>query len=618
MSPTHLDDKKKEQKRFGGFEQWLDDLRCKLTVDAWRRGQKKSARRNQMAAILETVPYAGVIGDVLYMVGFWVEYFFVCAFRKVKRVARGVGSTVLNLLLLILRPFALGIITLCEDVAEPFVRFFQGLRHIRDLAETNPEIAPEDLRSEKIHYFFRGVRRYLPLVWRAVSYLLPVAAAVGLFTLVHTVLGYQYVLEVQLNGESIGYVASEQIFDNARDDVQQRVANARQMLTEAGTEVPDTQWDIQPTYTLAVADETMTESQMANAILTASGDEIVNGTAVYIDGSLRFVTDQGDHLRTYLESVKDPFENGLDSSLRVNFAHEIILEDGVYLKESIASYDSIIETLNEGAVDYTYTAVAGETVASAIENTGLSFDELARLNPEFVAMEQTIPEGTGIVVGGTASELLKVMVVQRVTTQEEIAFGTVTTESSEYDFGKTVVVQEGETGLQEVTRDYTYIDGNYAGETIVGVNVIKSPVSRQIVKGTKLKSGMVAQVGSGSFVWPVPQYTYVSRWMSGYHRGADICAPYGVSVIASDAGAVITAGWHWSYGNYVIIDHGNGWKTLYGHMSSLSVTQGQAVSQGQEIGKVGSTGNSTGNHLHFEMIQNGALYSARNLFASMG
>lgn len=77
-----------------------------------------------------------------------------------------------------------------------------------------------------------------------------------------------------------------------------------------------------------------------------------------------------------------------------------------------------------------------------------------------------------------------------------------------------------------------------------------------------------------------------------YHKGADICAAYGTPIIASDSGKVVTAGWHYSYGNYVIIDHGNGYRTLYAHMSQLKCTAGQAVNQGDVIGLVGSTGDS--------------------------
>ena len=180
-------------------------------------------------------------------------------------------------------------------------------------------------------------------------------------------------------------------------------------------------------------------------------------------------------------------------------------------------------------------------------------------------------------------------------------------------------MQEGVEGTADITYETTYIDGVPVDRQAVEYTVITQPVNKITITGTKLKTGMVAQVGSGSFMWPVPGYSYVSRWASlpGGHRGADICAPYGTPILAADSGSVVAAGWHWSFGNYVEIDHGNGYRTLYAHMSSISVTQGQAVSQGQEIGKVGSTGNSTGNHCHFEVYSGGTLISARQFFPGM-
>ena len=80
---------------------------------------------------------------------------------------------------------------------------------------------------------------------------------------------------------------------------------------------------------------------------------------------------------------------------------------------------------------------------------------------------------------------------------------------------------------------------------------------------------------------------------------------------------VVTAGTHWSYGNYVVIDHGNGWKTLYAHMSSIAVTTGQSVTGGQTIGYVGQTGVATGCHCHFEMSYNGTLVNAHDYFPNM-
>ena len=121
--------------------------------------------------------------------------------------------------------------------------------------------------------------------------------------------------------------------------------------------------------------------------------------------------------------------------------------------------------------------------------------------------------------------------------------------------------------------------------------------------------------GTGSMVWPCPScHTITSEFgwrihpiygTSKYHSGVDIGASYGATVIAADSGTVITAGWVSGYGNCIVISHGNGVSTLYGHLSSIAVSSGQSVSQGQTIGYVGSTGNSTGPHLHWEVAVNG-------------
>ena len=119
---------------------------------------------------------------------------------------------------------------------------------------------------------------------------------------------------------------------------------------------------------------------------------------------------------------------------------------------------------------------------------------------------------------------------------------------------------------------------------------------------------------SVSLIWPVPGYTYVSRWMSSYHKGADVIAPKGTEVYAMAAGTVTAAGWHYSYGKYVIIDHEGGVRTLYAHLNSINVSSGTQVEQGAVIGTVGSTGNSTGNHCHVEIYVNGERRSLREWF----
>ena len=574
--------------------------------------KKRSDNRRKAARYMQDLHRRNTVGDMLYMVGFWVEYVFVCIGRRVGAVVRGIGDTVLNLLLIVLRPILIGIITLIEDLTSPFVRMASGIRHIRAIPDTLVESEDGDVRRAKKKYLASGIRKYSIVVWNAITYILPAVAAAGLVVLVRSGLGLRFVLNVQVNGENVGYVESEQVFENAREDVQSRINTAKSMLEEAGASVPDTQWEVSPTYSLAVSDDTMTESEIANAILQTASDEIVDGTAVYIDGTLRFVTTEGDHLRTYLESIKAPFENDMDSSIRTGFVHDIRLLDGVYLQESIMSYSDVISALNEGSGVHTYVAEEGDTVQSVVDTTGVTFDSLAQMNPDLQSLDQEIPAGTELLTGASSAELLKVKVVQTETETVAIPFSTEKSESDEYDFGKTVTLQEGVDGLEDVTYEITMIDGEVTARQAVSYNVLQEPVTQITVTGTKLKNGMVAKLGSGSFVWPVPGYKYVSRWMGNGHRGADICAAYGTPILASDSGTIIAAGWHYSYGNYVEIDHGNGYKTLYGHMSSIAVSQGQAVTQGQVIGYVGSTGNSTGNHLHLEVWKGGSKANAVN------
>lgn len=616
MNPTETD-KKTKKKKNSSLSQRLDDWRCKRTVRAWHRKKKRAKRRGRVLNIFDKIPYAYIIGDFLYLVGFWVEYAGVCTWRKVGVVVRAIAATLGNLLLLVMRPFVLGIMTLIEDLTSPFTRMASGLRHIRQLSEELEEEDAGQIRAAKLRYFRSGVKKYYPIVWNAITYFLPALAAAALIVVVRNGLNLQFVLNVQVNGETVGYVANEQVFENARDDVQSRINTAKSMLVESGTAVPDTQWNVSPTYTLAISGQTMTESEIANAILRTASDEIVDATAVYIDGELRFVTTEGNHLRTYLESIKEPYEDTLDPSVYTAFAHEIRLMDGVYLNESISSYSDIINELNAGSGIQTYTAEEGDTVQSIVEATGVSFDSLAQMNPELLTLNQKVDEGTELITGVASAELLKVKVVRRETETVAIPYDTQNSESDEYDFGKVVTVQEGQDGSEDVTYEVTMIDGVVTDRQAIAYNVTKEAVPEITVTGTRLKSGMVAQIGSGSFIWPVPNYKYVSRWMSSGHRGADICAAYGTTIIASDSGTVIAAGWHYSYGNYVEIDHGNGYKTLYAHMSSISVAQGQAVAQGEKIGEVGSTGNSTGNHCHFEMYYNGSLFSAQTLFPNM-
>ncbi|MBP8997995.1 MAG: M23 family metallopeptidase, partial [Anaerolineaceae bacterium] len=113
-------------------------------------------------------------------------------------------------------------------------------------------------------------------------------------------------------------------------------------------------------------------------------------------------------------------------------------------------------------------------------------------------------------------------------------------------------------------------------------------------------------IGSGSFMWPTPTRGLSGFDFSSYHLAIDISAMTGDPVYASDYGTVVYAGWNSSgYGNLVVIDHGNGYETLYAHLSQVYVSCGQGVAQGAVIAAAGDTGRSYGSHLHFEVRLNG-------------
>lgn len=142
-----------------------------------------------------------------------------------------------------------------------------------------------------------------------------------------------------------------------------------------------------------------------------------------------------------------------------------------------------------------------------------------------------------------------------------------------------------------------------AGQTLVipgGKPPAIIPIAPRIVSTPGIFAG-----GTGQFAWPTSGV--ITQYYSWYHSADDIAAPIGTQIIAADTGRVVSVQYlNYGYGYHVIIDHGNGYKTLYGHMSRIDVAEGQNVNRGQQIGLMGSTGRSTGSHLHFEILNGNA------------
>lgn len=179
--------------------------------------------------------------------------------------------------------------------------------------------------------------------------------------------------------------------------------------------------------------------------------------------------------------------------------------------------------------------------------------------------------------------------------------------------------------ITDIKQDYSTITSTETlAKKIADVKTEKEKEEqerRAAQEAAKRKKYQVTSRGSSlprvsSYAFPLKSYSYVSseygsRWGTT-HTGIDLAAPAGTHIYSWRSGTVTFAGWSGGYGNFIIVDHGDGFVTRYAHCSKIAVTKGQTVSQGQVIGYVGTTGNSTGNHLHFEVKVNGNFVNPRN------
>lgn len=172
------------------------------------------------------------------------------------------------------------------------------------------------------------------------------------------------------------------------------------------------------------------------------------------------------------------------------------------------------------------------------------------------------------------------------------------------------VQSAGVNGKKQVSYVLEKINNVIDKKDVISETIIEKPKDKVMVKGSR-----VVQVasrsggGSGSLMWPVSGY--ISQYF-GRHTGIDIAGSTGSTVVAADGGTVTFAGWNGGYGNCILINHGNGLSTRYAHCSKLYVSVGQSVARGQSIGARGSTGNSTGPHLHFEVLSGGKFVNPLN------
>ncbi|WP_242959251.1 murein hydrolase activator EnvC family protein [Flavonifractor sp. An9] len=188
-------------------------------------------------------------------------------------------------------------------------------------------------------------------------------------------------------------------------------------------------------------------------------------------------------------------------------------------------------------------------------------------------------------------------------------------------------VAEAQALVDQINADTAEVNRQLDAESAAASEIQAEIARKQKQLEEERKQNNIVISSETGYLWPLPGYYRLSSQF-GYrihpitgvahsHTGIDIPASGGTPILAAKSGQVVTSAYHYSYGNYVVIDHGNGNSTLYAHMSSRAVSEGQMVTQGQVIGYVGTTGSSTGNHLHFEVRDNYTRVDPESKFPSL-
>ncbi|MFJ7733096.1 peptidoglycan DD-metalloendopeptidase family protein [Lysinibacillus sp. NPDC097231] len=300
-----------------------------------------------------------------------------------------------------------------------------------------------------------------------------------------------------------------------------------------------------------------------------------------------------------------PLQSGETRLLEVAFKEGVTGVTQKVAPDAIVSPEEAVKYLMTGSLEQeTYKIQSGDVLGSVAQKHDLTTAELLALNPDITA-DTVLQIGQALNVT-VAKPFVTLELKQEKKVKDTISFKNIVKEDPTMYKGEKVIKQQGVDGKKETTYLLTTENGTRTSKIASEEEILTQPVDQIEVVGTKV----ISSRGTGEFAWPAVG-GYISsgmgqRW-GEFHRGIDIARPSNYNILASDNGVVVAAGSSGSYGNRIVIDHNNGYTTLYGHLSSINVEVGNVVEKGSVIGIMGSTGNSTGTHLHFEVEKNGAL-----------
>jgi len=416
------------------------------------------------------------------------------------------------------------------------------------------------------------------------------------------VINYCTAYEYSYNGHVLGYVKSKDEVLQITDMVQRALTEDKEIQV-----IIDAKDDITfQRVSLLDRDVVPDSSDEVLRRLTYMGDLNVKAYGIYVNGDKVGGVKSKEVAADVLKKIEDRYAS--DKKGTVIEKAEILETVDVKLSNTnlrnVYSAERMADLLcTSGQKETVHTVIAGETLNDIAEMYGTT-EERLQLDNEGV-------DPTKLEVGSTLlirqrAPILTVRMTERRAYTQKIKYETVTKKTDEMYEDEQIIEQEGKNGSEDIVERTVSINGEQEDLRVLKHVITKKPVRKIILQGTAERP---PSVGDGVYIWPLAGgYTLTSHY--GYrwgrlHAGIDLGTPTGNDVLAADGGIVIRAGYFGGYGYCVDIDHQNGEMTRYGHLSSILVSVGDEVYEGQHIAESGNTGASTGPHLHFEIHTNG-------------